>query len=165
MKKIKNKNPVQISGDLIKFLNQPDGEIHSPNKFSEKALYWAEKMAGGAAFDSLCEMRKLISNLPVHVRADLEKHLRVISVALHHELNQYKKLHSTKSKRESAAEPMYSIQYREKAINFFNTLDVQMSKNSRAKCTLNKIKYPDSDSRAKVKPSEKTILNWVKSAK
>lgn len=165
MKKTKNKNSVQISDNLIEFLNQPDGEIQIPEKFSEKVLYWSEKIAGGAVFNSLCEVRKLINKLPTDKQEEFNKHLNIISSALHYELNEYKKLHSTKSKRESAAEPMYSIEYRENAINIFNTLDVQMSKNSRAKCTLNKLEDPDSNSRAKVKPSEKTILNWIKSAK
>jgi hypothetical protein len=151
-----------ISDDLIEWLNQPDVKINIPEKFSCRALYWAEKELGGAAWDSICELQKLIKKLPGSKKEEFQKHLKIISSSLFYELNEYKKLHSTKSKRESPPEPMYSVEYQGQAINIFNLHPSSMSKNSRAESTINKLKLPGEDSRATSKPSAKTILNWVK---
>lgn len=148
------KNKISIPNDLIEWLEQPDGPIPPPKKFADKALSEAERKAGGAAWEAICELSKLINSLPKSKQMAFKEHLNVLVTATRTELSIYKKLEEKKAQVGNANASKYSSKVIKQAITKFNSLPDTLSNIRKAELVAASLSDP--------KPSPKTILNWIK---
>lgn len=148
----KNKN--QAPDDLLEWLEQSNGPIKLPKKFSDKALFLAEQSAGGAAWVAAAKLWKLIDRLPKTKQEPFKDNLHILLAALHAELEPYKKQESKKANVGNTNASKYSPELIKQAVIKFNSLKQTLSKSARAEKVVKFLPDP--------KPSTKTVLNWIK---
>ncbi len=152
----KNK-PKSIPADLLEWLEQPDGPVALPKKFGDKALALAESNAGGAAWEAICELNKLIRGLPKSKQPAFQENLNVLVKAMYVELGEYKTQEEKKAQTGNTNASKYSPAVIKQAITKFNSLPNTLSQIRKAELVAASLADP--------KPSPKTILNWIKASK